>query len=148
VNFSKVPSLFWLSKKGTTPMTYKSAQLEQGVFTAVLIGECELGLAQYQFVDLVEEVINMGATKVLIDGRQLTGNPTEFERFLYGSFAAWVALDVLFRHNVRMKFAYVIHEPLRDPNRLGETVAVNGGMDVKTFEDENEAVEWLNDHEG
>ena len=45
---------------------------------------------------------------------------------------------------MKLKFAYVIHEPLRDPERLGENVAVNRGMDVKTFEDRNEAVEWLN----
>ena len=123
----------------------KCAQLEQGVFTAVLLGEFELGVAQSQFIELLDEAINMGAIKVLIDGRQMTGKPTGFERFLYGEFAAWATLDVLFRHNVRLKFAYVIHEPLRDPERFGETVAVNRGMDVKTFEDKNEALEWLKD---
>jgi len=72
------------------------------------------------------------------------GNPTGFERFLYGSFAALATLDVLHRHKVKLKFAYVIHESLRDPARYGETVAVSMGMDVKTFEEKNEAVEWLN----
>ena len=37
-----------------------------------------------------------------------------------------------------------VHEPLRDPERFGETVASNRGMDVKTFEGRKEAVEWLN----
>ena len=37
------------------------------------------------------------------------GNPTGFERFLYGSFAALATLDVLHRHKVKLKFAYVIH---------------------------------------
>ena len=32
---------------------------------------------------------------------------------------------------------------LRDPQRYGETVAVNRGMDVKTFETPEEAFEWL-----
>lgn len=41
------------------------------------------------------------------------------------------------------QFAYVIHEPLRDPGRYGETVAVNRGMNVKTFETPEEALEWL-----
>ena len=125
-------------------MNVKRAQLEQGVFTAVLIGEFELGLAQEQFIELLEEALASGATKVLVDGRQMTGKPTDFERFLYGEFAAFATLDVLFRHNVRLKFAYVIHEPLRDPERFGETVAVNRGMDVNTFEEMNEAVAWLN----
>ena len=130
------------------PMTYKGAQLEEDVCTAVFIGEFELGVAQSQFIELLDDAISMGAIKVLIDGRRVTGNPTDFERFLYGSFVASATLDVLLRHNMRLRFAYVIHEPLRDPKRLGETVAVNGGMDVKTFEDKNEAVEWLNDHQG
>ena len=125
-------------------MMYESAQFEQGVLTAVFIGEFELGPAQSQFIELLDDTISTGAIKVLIDGRQMTGNPTDFERFLYGSFVASATLDVLLRHNMRLKFAYVIHEPLRDPNRLGEAVAVNGGMDVKTFEDKNEAVGWLN----
>jgi hypothetical protein len=34
-----------------------------------------------------------------------------------------------------MPFAYVIHEPVRDPARFGETVTVNRGMKVKTFND-------------
>ena len=125
-------------------MHVKRAQLEQGVFTAVLMGEFELGLAQEQFIELLEEAVASGATKVLVDGRQMTGKPPDFERFLYGEFSAFATLDLLFRHNVRLKFAYVIHEPLRDPERFGETVAVNRGMDVKTFEEMNEAVEWLN----
>ena len=129
-------------------MYVKGTQLEQGVFNAVLIGEFELDLAQHQFIELLDEVVASGATKVLVDGRQMTGKPTDFERFLYGEFAASATLDVLFRHNVRLKFAYLIHEPLRDPERFGETVAVNRGMNVKTFEDRNEAVEWLKHHSG
>ena len=34
-------------------------------------------------------------------------------------------------------------EPLRDPARYGETVAVNRGMKVKVFETLEEAFEWL-----
>ena len=41
------------------------------------------------------------------------------------------------------RFSYVMHEPLRDPGRLGETVAVNRGMDVKVFETLEDAIEWL-----
>jgi hypothetical protein len=41
------------------------------------------------------------------------------------------------------QFAYVMNEPLRDSQRYGETVAVNRGMNVKTFETLEEAFEWL-----
>ncbi len=126
-------------------MYIKRLEVEDDIFNAVCIGAFELDLARQQFIELLDEAIRNGASKVLIDGRQMTGTPTEFERFLYGSFAAWATVDVMTQHKVWLKFAYVIHEPLRDPERFGETVAVNRGMDVKTFEDINEAVEWLND---
>ena len=124
-------------------MYINRVQFEQDVCSAVVVGEFQLSLAERQFVELLDEAVHKGATKVLIDGRQMTGNPTGFERFLYGTFAACATLEVLHRHNARLKFAYIIHKPLRDPERFGETIAVNRGMNVKTFEDENEAREWL-----
>ena len=125
-------------------MYIKRVQAEQGIFNAVIVGPFDLPLAQHQFIELLEEAVRSGATKVLIDGRQITGNPTIFERFLYGTFAACATLEVLHKHNLKLKFAYVIQEPLRDSERFGETVASNRGMDVKTFEGRKEAVEWLN----
>ena len=41
------------------------------------------------------------------------------------------------------RFAYVMNQPLRDPGKYGETVAVNRGMSVKTFETLEEAFAWL-----
>ena len=124
-------------------MYIKRVEVEKGIFNAIVAGEFELRLAQKHFIELLDEAVHMNARKVLIDGRQMTGNPTAFERFLYGMFAATSTLEILHQHNVRLKFAYVIHEPLRDPERFGETVAGNRGMDVKTFEDEHEARDWL-----
>ena len=46
--------------------------------------------------------------------------------------------------DVKLKFAYVLHEPVRDPERFGENIAVKRGMDVKVLEDTNAAIEWLN----
>ena len=130
---------------GETRPTMRTTQLqvEDGILNAVVIGEFDLGAAQSQFVGLLDAVVRSGASKVLIDGQQVTGNPNGFERFLYGEFAAHKTLDVMKQHNIRLRFAYVIQEPLRDPERFGETVAVNRGMDVKTFETTNAAIEWL-----
>lgn len=125
-------------------MHIKRVQVEHGILTAVVAGQFELGLAQSQFIQLLDEAIQSGATKVLIDGQQATGNPRNFERFIYGEFAALATRDVTKQHKTKLKFAYVIHEPLRDPDRFGETAAVNRGMNVKTFEDTTEAIQWLN----
>ena len=121
----------------------KCVQVEQGVCNAVVVGDFDLTLAEQQFVQLLNEVVHKGATKVLIDGRQVTGHPSAFERFVYGTFVACASLEVLQRHNARLKFAYIIPNPLLDPERFAESVAVNRGMAVKAFDDENEAREWL-----
>ena len=126
-------------------MYIKRVQVEGSIFHAVVVGKFELRLAQTQFINLLDEAVHNGATKVLIDGRQLTGSPTAFERFLYGTFAATATLEILHQQHISLKFAYVIHKPLRDSDRFGETVAVNRGMNVKTFEDKNAAEEWLKD---
>lgn len=122
----------------------KPLQLEQGILKAVVNGEFELATAEIEFVELLDEAVRSGATKVLIDGQQMTGNPGDFERFLYGEFAAWATMEVMRERDIALRFAYVIHEPLRDPTRFGENVVVNRGMDVKTFEDTNVAIHWLN----
>jgi hypothetical protein len=126
-------------------MYTKQLQLEEGILHAVVTGEFELTGAQIDFLELLDAAHRRGATKVLIDGQQMTGSPADFERFLYGEFAAWATLEVMKERKTTVRFAYVIHEPLRDPHRFGENVAVNRGMDVKTFEDTNAAREWLNE---
>ena len=44
-------------------------QVEQGVCNAVVVGEFDLTRAEQQFIQLVNEAVHKGATKVLIDGR-------------------------------------------------------------------------------
>jgi hypothetical protein len=81
---------------------------------------------------------------VLLDGRTITGNPGTIERFFYGEFAA----DAVAKHHARSaaratRFAYVLREPVLDPQKFGETVAVNRGMLVKVFDSLEEALHWL-----
>jgi hypothetical protein len=83
------------------------------------------------------------AEKILLDGRNVKGKPQDMERFHYSVFAARETHRIVVEHNLVSRFAYVVHEPLRDRERLGETVAVNRGMDVKVFEILEDAIEWL-----
>jgi hypothetical protein len=73
------------------------------------------------------------AEKILLDGRNVKGKPQDMERFHYSVFAARETHRIVVEHNLVPRFAYVMHEPLRDPGRLGETVAVNRGMDVRSL---------------
>jgi hypothetical protein len=104
-------------------------------------GEFSLQEAKRTFAEMMEAVARNAATKVVFDGRAVTGNPSTMERFYYGEFAAntVVACGV----SGVTKFAYVLKIPVRDPERFGETVAVNRGMCVQTFDELSEALKWL-----
>ena len=106
-------------------------------------GEYSLAEAKAAFLEMLEAVLQYQAKKVLLDGRKVIGRPRQFERFLYGEFAANESMRVVNQYKIVPRFAYVLHEPLRDPERFGEIVAVNRGMIVKTFETPEDALEWL-----
>jgi hypothetical protein len=110
----------------------------------VATGKFSLKEAKRTFVEMMEEVAANHCSKVLHDGSQLVGNVEAMERFYYGEFAAQSVANYESRGVSRAtKFAYVLHEPVLDPRRFGETVAINRGMFVKCFEKLQDACEWL-----
>ena len=118
---------------------------ESGLLKVDASGEFSLEEAKRGFLEMLEAVVQYQAEKVLFDGRNLKGEPAHIERFYYGYFAATETINLMAKYRMGRapQFAYVIHEPLRDQGRYGETVAVNRGMNVKTFETLEEASEWL-----
>jgi hypothetical protein len=116
---------------------------ESGFLKVVASGEFSLDEAQQAFLEMLAAVIQYHADKILFDGRTVKGKPKVMERFYYGSFAATETRKIVNQYRFEPKFAYVLHEPLRDPERFGETVALNRGMRCKVFENLEYAFEWL-----
>ena len=109
-------------------------------------GDFSLEEAQRTFLEVLDSIKQHTALKVLFDGRAVVGEPAIIDRFYYGEFAANSVRSLKDRgwHGKKFpQFAYVMNEPLLDPLRLGETVALNRGMNVKAFENYYEAVKWL-----
>ena len=107
-------------------------------------GEFSLADAKRAFLELLEAIAQYQAAKILFDGRNVKGKPGDMERFYYGEFAAAETRRIVLEHKINPRFAYVLHEPLRDPARLGETVAVNRGMIIKVVDTPEDAIKWLN----
>jgi hypothetical protein len=117
---------------------------ESDLLTVVVTGEFSLEEAKRTFLQMLEAIALHKSKKVLLDGREVMGNPETMERFYYGKFAAQKVVASAKRGvSVATRFAYVLREPLRDPRRFGETVAVNRAMNVKTFHNPEEAFQWL-----
>ncbi len=118
--------------------------VEARLLNIVATGKFSLNEAKRTFLQMLEAVKLHKSEKVLFDGRKLIGNPTTMERFYYGEFAALSVAEFGKRGVSRATpFAYVLREPVLDPGRFGETVAVNRGMHVKVFDSLAEALRWL-----
>jgi hypothetical protein len=134
----------WLERRETRLDIVLEIRLESEFLNVGAIGEFSLQEAKRTFLEMLEAVARYKVEKVLFDGRRLTGDPKTMERFYYGEFAA----DSVFKFRDRgvspaSKFAYVLKEPVLDPRRFGETVAVNRGMYVKAFDNLEDAFGWL-----
>ena len=116
---------------------------KSGLLNVHARGEFSLEEGKRAFLEMLGAVAQYRAKKVLFDGRKLKGNPEVWERFYYGVFAATETMRLVKEHRIDPRFAYILNQPLRDPQRLGETVMVNRGMILKTFETPEEAFEWL-----
>ena len=122
------------------------AQIQSGsdILNAVITGKFSLEEAKQTFREILEAVALQKSKKVLIDCRTVVGQPRVIERFFYGQFAAEMVISYEDRGiSPGTPFAYVADEPVLDPKRHGETVAVNRCMNVKAFENPEEALEWL-----
>lgn len=116
---------------------------DDGLLYATYSGEFSLAEAEETFLQILEAVERHKLRKVVVDGIAITGAPSTFERFLYGEFVAEKVNTLRERTALSPRFAYILIPPVRDPGRFGENVAVNRGMIIKTFEDRDNALEWL-----
>jgi hypothetical protein len=118
---------------------------ESGFLRVDAVGEFSLAEAERTFLEMLEAVARHKVRKVLFDGRGLAGEPETMERFLYGEFVARAFAEFADRGMLSRstQFGYVLDEPVLDTRRFGETVAVNRGMVVKTFDNLQAALGWL-----
>src|SRR5437868_1099342 len=117
---------------------------EDRLLWATQSGSFNLAEAQRCFLQIVEAFERSGSQFIMVDGRTVTGEPTLVERFYYGEFVAdaVVLACAKAKRNVP-RIAYVLTEPTLDPDRLGETVAVNRGLNLRAFNDLQVAQLWL-----
>jgi hypothetical protein len=118
--------------------------IETGFLYVYARGEFSLEAAKSTFIEMLEIIATQKFEKIIFDGRELSGEPKAIERFYYGEFAAQAVVEFEDRGvSPATQFAYILEEPVLDPLRFGETVAVNRGMFVKAFDNLEDALRWL-----
>lgn len=107
-------------------------------------GVCEASMAG----DFTNQIVNAcqtyQPTKFLIDLRKLRGDMNTLERFNLSVLAAKKYFIETTRGRIpKCRFALVGKRPLLDPDKFGESVAVNRGLNTHTFSDVKKAIAWL-----
>lgn len=111
---------------------------------ATVSGPYSLRAAQDVYDRAVKTAVASGHSRVLIDASRVTGAPTQDERYMLGLFvAAEQRILAAKTPPVEVQVALFARPPFTDPNRFGETVAVNRGAKLKVSEQLDEALAWL-----
>jgi len=111
---------------------------------AVVSGDYNLRAAQDIYDQAIKIAVAGGQTHILIDASRVTGAPTQDERYMLGLFVAAEQRILASRTPpAEVQVAVYGSQPLIDPERFGETVAVNRGAKVKVSEHLDEALSWL-----
>ena len=115
------------------------------VLHVLAAGQFDLVDAARSFLEVTKVIDKHQSEKVIFDGRGVFGNVKAAERFYYGELVALTLRKPQpdGGYHAGPQIAYVLVEPVLDPARLGETVAVNRGANVKMFDDYEEAIQWL-----
>lgn len=118
-----------------TPLPETTFELRSGLLFVTSSGIFHINW----FIELIAQITvkakEMNAAGVLLDVRSMTGTVTYVDRYRAGYTAANTLMVI--------PAAVVGSEPLIDPNRLGEMVARNRGVNVKVFTEYAEAEQWL-----
>jgi hypothetical protein len=118
---------------------------ERGFIHVRCSGNFSLPEATAKFLLIMEAVLQHQKGKVLVDVRELQGSPSTSERYLYSTFVADHVIRTMNRSCQAPRFVYLGEIPIIDPERFGETVARNRGVDAKAYETHEikEALAWL-----
>jgi hypothetical protein len=94
--------------------------------------------------EILQACLKHRPTKFLIDFRKVKGEMTTMDRFSLAVIAAKKYIVELLTGKIPgCRFAIVGNHPLVDQGKFEETVAVNRGLNTKTFTDIQEAYAWL-----
>lgn len=107
-------------------------------------GEFSLAEATDVTVRIFSELSRLPLRKVLLDWRQLKGEPSLVERYIFSVAASEQLLRAYDAGECRgVRFALVGEEPLIDNRRFGETVALNRSVNVMVTTNLEEALLWF-----
>jgi len=107
-------------------------------------GDFSIDEACSLFVKGFETIASHKSSKILADLINVNGRPSVTDYYIYGSS---IANELIKFWNKKgggaLQLAHVAAEPLFDSDRFADLVAANRGANMKSFNNIDDALEWL-----
>ncbi|MCU0344307.1 MAG: hypothetical protein MUF28_10885 [Ignavibacterium sp.] len=95
------------------------------------------------FSESLEKLIETNLSKAFFNVCKVKGKITTMNRYELAEYAAIEAINFTFKGLSNLAVAFYGVEPIIDPERFGEIVAKNRGLNIKVTTDKNEALQFL-----
>jgi len=125
-----------------TPLKYSSV-VKDNYLSVTVSGNFSLDEAKKMYVEILEILLDKKLLKLFFNVYKVKGKVTTMDRYHFGEFAALESIKYMGKGLVRIAVGFYGIEPIIDPERFGELVARNRGLDLKVTTDKNEALQFL-----
>jgi len=125
-----------------TPLKYKF-EVRDNYVSVTVSGYFSLSEAKKMYTDALGKLVDKKISKLLFNVRKVTGKVTTMDRYYLGEFAALESIKYMRKGLQSNAVAFYGIEPIIDPERFGELVARNRGLNLKVTSEKKEALLFL-----
>ena len=124
------------------PLKY-SLVVRDSYLSVTVSGHFSLSDVKIMYTDALESLLDNNFSKLFFNAYKVIGKVTTIDRYFFGEFAALESLRYMGKGLKRIAVSVYGKEPIIDPERFGEIVARNRGLNLKVTTDKNEALQFL-----
>lgn len=106
-------------------------------------GYFSLSDAKKMFTEALEVLYEIKLSRLFFNVHKVKGKVTTMDRYDLGEYAAVEAINFLLKGLPKITISFYGVEPIIDPERFGELVAKNRGLNIKVTTDKNEALNFF-----
>ncbi len=125
-----------------TPFKY-SFEVKDEYLNVTVSGHFSLSEAKKMYTDSLEILLENKLAKLFFNVFKVEGKVSFIDRFHLGEFAAFESINYMGKGLLRITVSMYGKEPIIDPERFGEIVARNRGLNLKVTTTKKEAFQFL-----
>ena len=125
-----------------TPLKY-SFVVKDNYVSVTVSGNFSLSDAKKMYIDALDTLVDKKLSKLFFNVYKVKGYVKTIDRYYLGEFAALESLKYMEKGLLGLTASFYGIEPIIDPERFGELVARNLGLNIKVTTDKKEALQFL-----